>query len=1466
MTTLSRQNTLFVAEDWVRIYDAIQNVDFRAYDQPTLTQAILDYVRVNYPEEFNDWTASSEFVTKVEILTWLSQNIAFRVDMNKRENLLGVAERREAILELAYNIAYKVNRVRGARGEVKLLSIRTDQPIVDSNDTQLQNVTINWNDPANEDWYEQFITVMNKAFAARTQYGKPLTRYVDGLSKVEQYMFNSRAPLTGVYAFTAVVNGVNLNFEVANGTLDDTTGTVSELAPVPTNVFNIFYRADGRGTASEGTGFFLPIRQGTLSSFEQNIDTPEIMRTVTLPGININNDDLFVQQIDSSGNVVETWTQVDTVFGEGIGFNTLPSTTSTIFEAQTLAEDQVRIRFGDGKFADIPVGIFKFWYRTSNPTPFTIKAENISQRSITLPYVNDGQIYYITLTFSLQESLVNASSSESNFDIKTRAASVIYAQNRMITGRDYNAFILSDNSIQKATVVNRTFAGHSRYAKLHDPTGMYENIKVLGEDGRLYITDTLSQEYVSGNTDVLSNDEIVTNYVKPLFRKEDKKVLYYSLYPEQYVSGEATFDVTSVVGQNSRGVIKRDGDAQEVGDDAPSNDALRFVVPDAAIRMKRLTGPVSTVASVTGDGTATDAIILRNKNVTDGASVISVMPPMRNIPSTTEIAAIKQQLSLQLTFGMSWNQDDSEWQIIEADDLDTESDFDLTNQGDTTGAALDASWLFYLQFVPGSGGNDDRWLIVDRGQSINWESAAEIDFFFNNEGTLINDPETGRVLFDNVKVLGINESKNSLRRRNLSSMLLSTCGVVVYDFIGDGETTCFKTKETPLVAEHLVVLVDGALVLNPLEYSITTSASGDSICFVTAPAEGASIEVRLSDDAAYANINVVTEVSDGTLQQFALGVDEATPNNIISSLSAVFQNPGRDYTITAIDGEAAILYDAAVANGVRAIAHVLGDVTSNIFVKSDYLADGVETEFSCNVGDQTTDSVIVIIDGVMQTPTVDFTLDTSDEDDTLIVFPSAVPTGVRVVIYAAQVPALLRARYHTFVGDGVTTLFTLTGITTVSQYQPIVTLDGLHQTGPYAGSPDWTINNNNRIQFASAPASGVRVTVFTILGAVGIAFDVNTLIGDIDLEDADEDDQYNVASCFVSYMGQDAIWQVSDVLKHPDGYTNKNGLRIVPADSDRSGTYDNPFLFKDIVLADGVTDLVLWRRQTEFGYSVWEPINSETTPKGTFGREVDTGISEGEEYDVEVYEDGDIHYDLTSQQWLVADEESGEWEAADDQTAYKYEIGRDLLKFIWTHYSTDQTRIDPSVTNVMDAYLLIRSYYDAYAAWIGTNGAAEDEPEEPSPETLRVQYDSFNDYKATNDSLIFHAARLKPLFGAKADSALQATFKVIKSSGSRISDNDLRLRILRAIEDYFDPNRWDFGSSFYFTELVAYVHQQVAPDMQSMVIVPKGDDQVFGRLFQIRSEPDELFISAAQPDDIELVASFTDEELRIGSF
>ena len=66
-------------------------------------------------------------------------------------------------------------------------------------------------------------------------------------------------------------------------------------------------------------------------------------------------------------------------------------------------------------------------------------------------------------------------------------------------------------------------------------------------------------------------------------------------------------------------------------------------------------------------------------------------------------------------------------------------------------------------------------------------------------------------------------------------------------------------------------------------------------------------------------------------------------------------------------------------------------------------------------------------------------------------------------------------------------------------------------------------------------------------------------------------------------------------------------------------------------------------------------------------------------------------------------------------------------------------------------------------------------------------------------------------------------------------------------------DNFDFGDTFYFTELAAYIHTQLAPDLLTVVIVPNQEGQGFGSLFQISGAADEIFVNGATVDDISII-------------
>ena len=149
-----------------------------------------------------------------------------------------------------------------------------------------------------------------------------------------------------------------------------------------------------------------------------------------------------------------------------------------------------------------------------------------------------------------------------------------------------------------------------------------------------------------------------------------------------------------------------------------------------------------------------------------------------------------------------------------------------------------------------------------------------------------------------------------------------------------------------------------------------------------------------------------------------------------------------------------------------------------------------------------------------------------------------------------------------------------------------------------------------------------------------------------------------------------------------------------------------------------------------------------------------------------------------------------------------------------------------------------------------------------SDELYNIVSSSLNLIKTVSDEIVYHPVRYKILFGATADSSVQASFKIVKTPGQVLSDNDIKSRALTAINQFFSLENWDFGDTFYFTELATYVVNQLSPDIVNFVIVPRSTGLNFGSLFEIKSATDELFINGATVDDIEIITGITSSAIK----
>ena len=343
MSSTDRQNRLLLAEDWKRIYQSYRNADFQHYDFDSLRRIMISYLRENYPEDFNDYIESSEYLALVDLIAYLGQNLAFRIDLNARENFLELADRRDSVLRLARLLSYNPKRNIAANGLLKIISVTTSEDFTDSNGVNLQNQNIVWNDPSNPNWREQFIKVLNRAIGADEVIGKSIKREtIDGVV-TEKYRFNSITNNLPIFDFTKNIDGQSMRFEIVP--TDITDASIIEEPPIPGNRFSFIYRVDGLGPSSTNTGFFCMFKQGAIQDGSFQVTNPSANQIVSIDSTDVNNSDIWLYQLDNDGLIKSLWTKVDSVEGNNIIYNSLSKNIRDIYGVNTKVNDKISLVF-----------------------------------------------------------------------------------------------------------------------------------------------------------------------------------------------------------------------------------------------------------------------------------------------------------------------------------------------------------------------------------------------------------------------------------------------------------------------------------------------------------------------------------------------------------------------------------------------------------------------------------------------------------------------------------------------------------------------------------------------------------------------------------------------------------------------------------------------------------------------------------------------------------------------------------------------------------------------------------------------------------------------------------------------------------------------------------------------------------------------------------------------------------------
>ena len=1122
MATSSRQSALFGVNDWKAIYQTFQQADFRSYDYETLRKTFIDYLRIYYPETFNDYIESSEFIALLDVIAFMGQGLAFRNDLNARENFMDTAERRDSVIKLANLVSYTPKRNLTSQGYLKVTSIKTTQNITDLNGFNLSNTPILWNDPANSYWLEQYNTIINAALVNTQRVGVPgNSAQILGV-KTDEYTIQIPAGSLPVIPFSNNVNGMNMNFELCSVT---TVGEdyVYELPPAPTNRFNMLYRNDKLGYGSPNTGFFFYFKQGSLTNFDFVLQNQISNQVVDIDIQGVNNTDTWLYQVSQTNGLYGVWQKVENVYANA--YLQTESSAKKIFSVGSRFNDQVSYVFGDGVFSEIPVGNFRAYVRAGNALTYTIDPTQMQGISVNINYVSRvGRVETLTLQLALQVPVSNAQVRESLANIKQRAPSRYYTQNRMVNGEDYNNFPYTlYSSIIKSKAINRSSVGISKNLDLLDPTGKYSSTNSFANDGGIYLNTTEGNALLVIN----STSDIITFLTGTLtsILQDNRSLQYYlqnyTRYNINTESGDGTtYWQTKTVNANSMtgyfyNFVNGGENPIPVGTYSTYNAKyitkgamLKFTAPTGYyfdVNNRLVNGVASpsdatyiwtTVLNVVGDGynngaggfaNGTGPITL-NAYIPTGAILSVVIPSFSNTLPNAIINECLTRIELQQDFSLVFNNSltiaQNRWSV-EA--------YNANNY-----------------FVNFNSVGYNRYTVTYRSLIYYFGSVADTRFTFES-GKLVYDPFTGKILQDYVNVLATNTQPSSNY---------------------------------------------------PLNKAISASIIGQTV------------------------------QSDGYINDFEVEVASIDTND-----RSIVQNPDFFNEVT---------------------GYVTGNTNIGIYAFFEEIQDAINL---------TSYQLIPSTDVVYQYPT---------------------KTQIEVVKY-----------------------------------------------------------------------------------------------------------EYPVGQLFYAYT-------------------------------------DNVFYI-----------------------TVQDP--TIVTP----------------------------YYTLV------------------EQTQYSMKPGRQGLQFQYRHNSNNTTRIDPATTNIIDLYVVTQAYYTQYQNWIQDSTDTVPMPIKPTINELSQSYPRIQDYKMLSDSAILNSVVFKPLFGPKAAAALRGTIKVIKNSNTNASDSEIRSAVLASMDNYFNINNWNFGDTFYFSELSAYIHNQIGEYVSSCVLVPNDPTMAFGDLYEIKCLPYEIFVNAATANDVIVIAALTPAELQI---
>jgi hypothetical protein len=1169
-------------------------------------------------------------------------------------------------------------------------------------------------------------------------------------------------------------------------------------------------------------------------------------RVQTVAKNNISNTDVWIQKINSAGAIVGEVVKVDNDTRETAIYNSLRSGTSDIVSVNTTIDNGVELHYPDGIFGNSAFGNYRVWYRVVDNESYSVDRTSIENAEITIPYIGaDGVSHTLRLTLSTTRDFAENYEAENFISVKRIAPRSYYAQDRMVNGQDYNVLPLSlgSNVVKKVKAINTNFSGNSRYFEMDDVTGHHSNVTVNARDGSMFIDDDNVSASLFFNRDFGNSLNFIRNEISKVIKHQSLANKYYinainGIPDERIIINETTRETfysvyIEIDPTNPKTIFYNrfpepdPGEEEHPAERMYPGDFIKIESIDIDTGEKKYYWTQIYGAKQSGGGTSNTSYIVKDIIPNNNANlyIVEIVKGFRTRFEKDEIVAIKNVAfdndTASNSFQIKYVYDDTNdrWVWVVHDEQDDGYIDDTDVQSITENAFLN------LSYNPGSRVSEAEYKVKFNGKKIVFESSGSVKFFYNNFDKVV-DLETNLAARDKL-IIDYFDPQGENVRENEDEFFDITLGSSILHNLTRGEsTTTFKAiynektgapknlrfAESELF-EHSIPLPSDETQEEFTFYKLLDGYGNESIF------DSNEIKQRFVKD--YTNIigdNYVWEID------VEIDNDDLTETNtqdpVVNEGFATEDTPEMTWmgpfeatlNPTSNTSESTVTINALdIKNELNTKNYLKGLVDYN------YISEALDTKNFVLLDDDklttigldkelTYDQVTTATTGVFTS--FGYSFNNSNEDLEIIILRSYIDENSSNIY-------LKQFAYAEIEFESSRSL--------TQNNVRVKVNDNLIDNRHFELLGDFP---NYKIVFWTTKVEEAdTINVYDILTGADLSLENYSLRVDVRVKNKNTVAiTYPKTNSLTAYM-YDTVQNNFNQVKLMTMDSTKNPLGTVLSIKDRY-----------IVLKKSERNgRDIFNTTNEWEYEIVDNDNLKVT---RISNNSDTFmISDfknalpfyNDTYEIKVVK-GISHY-------------NGE-----------------LVSYIWDHYADKDKRIDPSTSNIVDVYVLTADYTRKIEAW-KNSGFAGQMPKAANNYELKKLMENIKGKESISDHVSYVPVRFKPLFGSQASQENQAIFKVVKKSGTLFTDSEIKSGVSTAVNNFFKLENWDFGDTFYFSELAAHIHKECAELISSVVITPKYSGSEFTKLLSITSEPNEIFMSVTTSADVKIIERITDLEL-----